>query len=71
MNMINTMLNLFNNNNTPTTSEDIPLVLKKEELDNLEIKKYYELTEEQKKKNPSDIIKLEKFNESEIFNPIE
>ena len=52
--------------NNPTNQDDIPIVLKKESLDNIPIHKFSELSLDQKKANPKCMIKLEDFNEDDL-----
>lgn len=58
--------NLFSTFNNNSINEDIPLVIKFESLESLEVKKFIDLTDELKDKNKKCMIKLEDFTEEDI-----
>ena len=57
---------LFSTLNNTQINEDVPLVIKLDSLESLEIKNFKDLTEELKDKNKKCMIKLEDFNEEDI-----
>ena len=58
--------NLFSTLNNTSINEDVPLVIKLESLEKLEVKKFVDLTDDLKDKNKKCMIKLEDFNEEDI-----
>ena len=57
---------LFSSNNNNSINEDIPLVIKLDSLDKLDVKKFIDLTDEIKYKNKKCMIKLDDFKEEDI-----
>ena len=58
--------NFFSTLNNTSINEDVPLVIKLDSLEKLEVNKFMNLTEELKDKNKKCMIKLEDFNEEDI-----